>query len=947
MARADVCTSQNPLQTLTTLAKGQSSTNNAKVSHAITGHLVGGVDAYGDTAQRIEACAGTDVSVLISDTTGTPDVSGACTGATCTVGMGTATEKYKAVSADGKDTDSVTLIPVSISGVASATLITHPGSLIGGPLARGRVGDFMLQNDQVRVIIQAPQRNISGAVGQFGGQILDADLQRPVGEPGRDHFEEWSLQINLENTAHYTDVFVVNDGSRGKPAIVRAIGVDDLLDRINASSTVRDLDFPFPPEADDRDLPLEVTTDHILEPADDFVRIESTITNVSRSETVEVFLGDFLSALAQEIFHPGYGFGEPLVTTEEVCAPELPCDFIAYAGEGDTGGVSYGYVHTTPATTSFNTSGVSVSLLGVPAIFALVGIEPPNFVLAPRQSVQIVRFLAVADGDVAGVMDVRNRIKGLATGTVGGRVTVNGEPVADAEIAVLADAAGPGTDLNVASHFRTDADGRYEGTLPPGGYQLRAHKEGYPFGTPDPAPIALTAGQTLTQDFALGEPGHVHVTIAEPDGTPLAAKLSFVGFDPDPDPGNAQSVLGLLDNETGVFGDITKDVTPYGLARVVFVDHGGDSGAIAIEPSAYQVVVSHGPEFSIHAEDLSVSGGSVLDVDAELARVVDTTGFIAADLHVHSFDSPDCKVTRKERIVSMLAEGVDFFTPSEHEVRADFSQDVANLGAEDLISTAVNNEITTFDYGHFGGFPMTVDPDQVNGGAVDWGRAAPPGEDFPSFGAYGLTPGEIFDEVASDPGENTIHIHHVESFFDGGLRFDTGLSPPQSFGDPTAVRLDPAIANFWDPDFTALEIWEGARRSQTIDDFLLQNAGNWFNLLNQGLARTGYAVSDTHVLVSVQSGAPRSMVASPTDDPGALAALAETLAANMNDGRVVGTNGPFVRVTVEGDPGEVGGLGEGLPTLVPAGGGSATVSVSIQSPDWAEFDVIEYYVNST
>jgi hypothetical protein len=451
----------------------------------------------------------------------------------------------------------------------------------------------------------------------------------------------------------------------------------------------------------------------------------------------------------------------------------------------------------------------------------------------------------------------------------------------------------------------------------------------------------------VTQDFTFAEPGHVRVTIEDPNGDPLAAKVSVVGFDPSPDPGVTQTVFATIDNLTGVFGDITKDAISYGIARILFVDHTGDSGEFPLEPGEYRVVVSHGPEFSIHTQDISLaSGGSVL-VEAELAHVVDSQGFVSGDFHVHSYDTFDCRITRKQRIVSMLAEGVDFFTPSDHGLRMDFTQDLADLGVSDLISTAVNNEITPADYGHFGGFPMTVDPNRVSGGAVDWGRWAPPGEDFPSFGNYSLSPGEIFAEVASDPGEDTVHIHHVHSFFDAGLKVDTGVVPPQSTGDPAALRLDPNVPNFWDDGFTALEIWiETGYRSQVFENFLGQNAGNWFNLLNQGIVRTGISDSDTHQVFLVQSGFPRNMIASPTDDPGDLAAIAETLAGNVNDGRVVGTNGPFMRVILEGDPNQFGGLEEGMDTLVPASGGSATISVEIQSPTWAEFDTVEYYVNS-
>ncbi|MGH9391630.1 MAG: hypothetical protein ACRD1Z_18680, partial [Vicinamibacteria bacterium] len=444
------------------------------------------------------------------------------------------------------------------------------------------------------------------------------------------------------------------------------------------------------------------------------------------------------------------------------------------------------------------------------------------------------------------------------------------------------------------------------------------HKEGHLFGSPDPASIVVSTGGMLTQNFTLAEPGRLRVLIANENSDPIAGKASVVGFDPAKDPESTQTVFGLVSNRTGIFGDTTKDRIPHGIARVVFVDHSGDSGEFPVEPGDYEVVVSHGTEYSTDATPVTISSGALATVNADVRRVIDTQGFVSGDFHVHSFDSVDCKVTRRDRIVSMLAEGVDFFTPSDHEFRADFTQDILDLGAENLISTAVNNEITTFDYGHFGGFPMTILPDQVNGGAIDWARAAPAGQDFPSLGAYGLAPGEIYDAVASDPGEDTVHIHHIHSFFDGGLRFDSGMSPPQSFGNPTPLRLDPLVPNFWDPDFTALEVWIEGGRGQMFGNFLGENAGNWFNLLNQGLARTGYADSDTHQIVINQAGFARSMIASPTDNPGGLAAIAETLAHNVNEGRVVGTNAPFMRVSVEGDPGEFAGLELGMPTLVKA-----------------------------
>jgi len=66
----------------------------------------------------------------------------------------------------------------------------------------------------------------------------------------------------------------------------------------------------------------------------------------------------------------------------------------------------------------------------------------------------------------------------------------------------------------------------------------------------------------------------------------------------------------------------------------------------------------------------------------------------------------------------------------------------------------------------------------------------------------------------------------------------------------------------------------------------------------------------------------------------------------VNDGRNVCTNGPFVRVTVTGDGGATASHALTDDMLVPATFGSATVAVDIQSPTWAEFDLVEIYVNN-
>jgi len=100
--------------TIYTIGKGQSPSNNPKLSHAITGNIVE-PSSLGETAHRIPVCTGTQVSIVVTDSSGnmpviTADGSLSCNSMGCT-GVVNVTEKYTAVSTDGKDTDRMTLLP--------------------------------------------------------------------------------------------------------------------------------------------------------------------------------------------------------------------------------------------------------------------------------------------------------------------------------------------------------------------------------------------------------------------------------------------------------------------------------------------------------------------------------------------------------------------------------------------------------------------------------------------------------------------------------------------------------------------------------------------------------------------------------------------------------------------------------------------------------------------
>src|SRR5262249_33689722 len=142
-----------------------------------------------------------------------------------------------------------------------------------------------------------------------------------------------------------------------------------------------------------------------------------------------------------------------------------PCDFIAYAGEDDASGVSYGYIHGENGTTAFSTSGVTVPVLSRRVGLVLIGFQGPNpaYQLAPSgnpgSAKTFTRYFAIGDGSVASLVDIRNDILGYTKGTLAGTVTSGTGVVANADVAVIGQNSDgpPGIGTNVVDHFRTDS----------------------------------------------------------------------------------------------------------------------------------------------------------------------------------------------------------------------------------------------------------------------------------------------------------------------------------------------------------------------------------------------------------------------------------------------------------------------------------------------------------
>lgn len=133
-----------------------------------------------------------------------------------------------------------------------AKQVESQAELIGGPTARGKIGDFLLENDRIRTIVAG--YGATWAAGIFGGTLIDLDLRRTRSEyaygHGKDAFAESFPTLNLiivdpesdlrrlmpradgagfELTMEESRIEVVKDGSDGEEAIVRVQGAGGYL----------------------------------------------------------------------------------------------------------------------------------------------------------------------------------------------------------------------------------------------------------------------------------------------------------------------------------------------------------------------------------------------------------------------------------------------------------------------------------------------------------------------------------------------------------------------------------------------------------------------------------------------------------------------------------------------------------------------------------------------
>ena len=354
------------------------------------------------------------------------------------------------------------------------------------------------------------------------------------------------------------------------------------------------------------------------------------------------------------------------------------------------------------------------------------------------------RYMAVGDGDVASVLRTVYDLRGTAHGEVAGTVFEQGSirPIQHASVFVVSDwrvpcdkdaggkacAAGfcgpwdggclpaPATfqayraltqdalgTSGFVSQMQTDLgldpviDGGFSGPVPPGRYFAIAHHRDR--GSSPLAPFEVLEGQTTTVNLGLPAAGTIDYSLQDDGGQGIPARLSLIATDAS---GLRYDWDGINDPE---MNDPTYD---HGIYKQEFSTNG--TGTIKVPPGHYDILASHGIEFGLGTKTgFEVGAGQHKTLKLMLPREVDTTGYIAGDFHVHAGNSTDSGLNLTTRVKAAAAEGLEFFTSTDHDVETDYGPLVKKLGLEHWLKTEVGTETSPLEYGHYNGYPEVYD----------------------------------------------------------------------------------------------------------------------------------------------------------------------------------------------------------------------------------------------
>ncbi len=511
--------------------------------------------------------------------------------------------------------------------------------------------------------------------------------------------------------------------------------------------------------------------------------------------------------------------------------------------------------------------------------------DPKKLTLPAGETLELVRYLFPTADNVE-VQALARQLRGESPVSVKLSVSDPAGAVDGADVRIRQDGQDYG-------HGVTDDDGRLTLRLPAGSYQTEVSAQGRGSKSLD-----LKVDKDQSAEVALPAAGYVVAKITDLDGKPIACKVQFSGREGTPSP------------------NYGPDSAIHGVRNLYYTENGSFRAPLA--PGAYDVIVSHGPEYDAVFATLKVTGGKDAALQAKLKRTVDTRGWLSADFHSHSTPSGDNTSSQRGRVLNLLTEHIEFAPCTEHNRVTVYDPHLEHFQAFDRMLTCPGMELTgrPLPINHQNAFPLQPKPRTQDGGG--------PTPD--------VDPVVQIERLAMWDGgsEKLVQINHPNIPQMAGDR-DTNGSPDggfeKMFSFMDVIELHPLDNIFKRPEALPNE------REQGNAIF------HWLQLLNLGYRMPGVVNTDAHWNFH-GSGGLRNFIKCPMEDP--TKASVSDLVHTCKHGNIVMTNGPFLEVTAKADKdGDTAEVGDDLQ----APGGKLALKVRVQCPNWLEVNRVQVFVN--
>ena len=717
-------------------------------------------------------------------------------------------------------------------GEVRAGPVLDEAALFGGMSAEGQPGDFKIYNDRVQFIVQGVREG-SYTTWQ-GGAVIDADIVRPAGQPGRDMIDDWVFVAGSGHIMNPDRVWVVDDGSEGGPAVIRAEGPEAPLDYVVGFFENPDI-IP--------DQGLWFSTDFSLAP--DSPLLEVTTTVLATDEDVTLQLGDILlgSKERSKVWIPGVGLSREA---------EGSFPWVALTGKRNEGTLAL-----LAAPDQLMSPHLALGFLG--SLLTTISGFGDAITLAEGESVSFSRAYGVGP-DLATITDAWLATSARGTGTVQGTVLAPDGPVAGARVSLLVDGA-PWT------MAITDADGAYHADVPSGssvelvvdgrgtGYHTDLPAGAVPYGpyaseaerelaldslVVGAEPVLMARGRGWSQgsdSLQLEEPATL--VISSGDGLPFEARVTYAeGYDG----GDSAVVQG----------------SPSGYAALAWARDGELS--LPLEAGSYNLLVWRGLRWETAQASVTLEAGQESRVEISLDEAYRLDDWLIGDPHSHASASPDGSITMAERLVVQAGQGIQLHFATDHDHVVDFGPVLDALGLGGVMGTITSCEMSPIMRGHLNLYPLTPQPQLPNNGAWPWWREL-----------VESTTEEIaaIDEQLASP---LVQANHPMD----GLASLAGWSPGHI-----------ARGDYWCDEIDAIEVMNGGSHGESVTF--------WLDLASRGLLTAPIGVSDNHGYIG-SSGLSVTFLGVDTGDPATVddAALIDAITGL----RTIASLGPFLDMSI-------------------------------------------------